>query len=85
MDTHNALTKEAGMAMQFRTKSEAISAAREVPGYGPSDVTRLDVMGFYVWVLSDPHMNLLSRAWYCAWKGKKQGIMAVVNGKLAHV
>lgn len=81
----NATTKEVGKAMQFRTKGEAIAAAREVPGYRQSDVIRQSVMGFLVWVISDPHMNFLSREWYCTWKGQEQGIFTTVNGKLAHI
>lgn len=84
LDPTKATTKEVGEAMQFRTKREAMAAAREVPGYGPGDVIRQDIMGFQVWVISDPHMSFLRRDWFCSFKGQEQGIMTTINGRLIH-
>jgi len=81
----NATTKNAGEAMQFRTKSEAMAAARDVPGYGPGDALRVDTMGFLVWVISDQHMNFLRRDWFCEFKGQEQGVFTTANGRLGYV
>lgn len=62
-------TKDPRRAAQFMSKREAISAAKMLPGYGPSDVIKADVMGFSLWVISDAHMNYVSREHYEQVKG----------------
>ena len=54
------LTKRTGEAQQFFSKREAQIAAQQI-GWNKSDVVRIDSMGFLVWVISDPHMNFVSR------------------------
>jgi hypothetical protein len=56
---YNLTTKKQTEALQFRTKKEAISFAKLV-GWNLTDVIRRDIMGFLVWVISDPHLNLLT-------------------------
>jgi hypothetical protein len=65
----NPTTKDPRKAAQFMSKREAISAAKMLPGYGPSDVIKIDVMGFSLWAISDAHMNYVSREYYEQVKG----------------
>lgn len=59
MNIFNLTTKKQSEAMQFRTKKEAASFAKLV-GWRANDAIRKDVMGFIVWVISDPHLNFLT-------------------------
>lgn len=52
-------TRDAREAMQFHTKKEAQAFCRLV-GWQQNDAVREDVMGFRVWVISDPHCNFLT-------------------------
>jgi len=56
---YNLTTKKQTEALQFRTKKEAASFAKLV-GWRANDALQKDVMGFIVWVISDPHLNFLT-------------------------
>ena len=61
-----ALTREvASQIIQFDTRKNAELAARELAGWGPSDVIQVRViLEFNVWTIADHHMNALTRkAW----------------------
>jgi hypothetical protein len=62
--TSTVTTKDPRAAAQFRTKREAAKAARQLLGYGPSDVIRIEVMGFIMWAIADAHMNYVSKVYY---------------------
>ena len=57
------LTKNPGEAKQFTTKVKAQTAAKAI-GWNKTDVVQAEIMGFYPWVISDPHMNFVSREGY---------------------
>jgi hypothetical protein len=52
-------TKKQTEAMQFMTRKDAASFAKLV-GWQANDAIRKDVMGFIIWVISDPHLNFLT-------------------------
>lgn len=52
-------TKDPRNAMQFLTKKEAASFALLV-GWHANDALKQEIMGFVIWVISDPHLNLLT-------------------------
>jgi hypothetical protein len=52
---------------QFSTRKEAELAARAI-GWSAVDATRVDVMGFYVWVITDPHGNAVTHDGLAAWR-----------------
>lgn len=54
-------TKDPRKAWQFCTKKEAKEAVRKLPGYGPSDIVPIEVMGFKMWSISDAHMNYVMK------------------------
>ena len=56
---YSLTTKRQAEALQFRTKKEAASFAKLV-GWRANDAIQKDVMGFIVWVISDPHLNFLT-------------------------
>jgi len=56
---YSLTTKEQREALQFRTKREASSFSKIV-GWNANDVIRRDIMGFIIWVISDPHLNMLT-------------------------
>jgi len=56
---HGLTTKKQGEALQFHTKREAAAFAKLV-GWRANDALRKDVMGFIIWVISDPHLNFLT-------------------------
>lgn len=51
---------------QFATRKEAERAARSI-GWSTIDATRVDIMGFYVWVITDPHGNAVTHDGFRAW------------------
>jgi hypothetical protein len=52
---------------QFATRKEAERAARSI-GWSTVDATRVDIMGFYVWVITDPHGNAVTHDGLAAWR-----------------
>jgi len=61
-----ALTYEvASQIVQFDTRKNAEIAARELPGWGPSDVIQVRlILGLNAWTIADHHLNALTRkAW----------------------
>jgi hypothetical protein len=60
-------TKDPRLAKKWCTKKEAIANSRVVPGYGPSDVTRIEIMGYVMWGLTDYHMTYLSTEGFERW------------------
>lgn len=61
-------------AIQFNTKREAVAFAKLV-GWQANDAYKTEIMGFRIWVISDPHLNfltargalrcLIQRGWKC--------------------
>jgi hypothetical protein len=56
---HGLTTKKQSEALQFLTKKEA-SLFSKLVGWHANDAIRKDVMGFIIWVISDPHLNFLT-------------------------
>ena len=54
---------------QFGTRKEAELAARSI-GWSVIDATQVDIMGFYVWVITDPHGNAVTHDGLAAWRGR---------------
>ena len=52
-------TRDPREAIQFQTKAIAARFGRAT-GWGATSPLRQDVMGFYIWVLSDAHLNFLT-------------------------
>ena len=55
---------------QFRTRREAEDAALSI-GWSALDATRIDVMGFYLWVITDPHGNAVTTDGLIAWRSER--------------
>lgn len=53
---YSLTTQRQAEALQFRTKKEAASFAKLV-GWQANDAIRKDIMGFTVWVISDPQLD----------------------------
>lgn len=53
------LTKNSRHAIQFPKKSDAVRFAKSI-GWSASSPLRVEIMGFYVWVLSDDHLSFLT-------------------------
>jgi hypothetical protein len=69
IDTSRAITGEpATKIVKFSTKKKAESAARSI-GWSLIDVVRIEIMGFYVWTITDPHGNAVTWDGYNAWGG----------------
>lgn len=49
---------------QFASKKEAVEAIRKIGGYRAKDATRVDILGFKLWVIADDHLLALTDEGY---------------------
>jgi len=66
-------TKDPRQAFQFPRKREAIEWAKRC-AWGATAPLRVSVMGFWVWVISDSHLNYLTA----------RGALRWINGEPKH-
>jgi hypothetical protein len=57
------MTTDPRLAIQFRTRKEAVQAAKSIKWLS-KDVTSIEVMGFNLWTICDDHMRFLTKTGY---------------------
>ena len=61
------------VVMQFRTRRQAEQGARQI-GWSICDAWEIDVMGFRLWAIVDPHGNAVTRDGFAAWNRDTYGV-----------